>query len=170
MIRFAVQGIGKEPTKEYPENAGYDLFYAGSQSIILSPGERALLETDLFLDPSNPRTKSFDGSNIVGMIKPRSGLANKQGLDILGGVIDENYRDSLKIIVINLNFSNLFERLARNLPILDQLQENQIIINPGMKIAQIVFWEVLADQMIEDRSLIGEQTNRGTKGFGSSGV
>lgn len=170
MISFAIQGSGQEPTKEYRENAGYDLFYSGDQSIILNPGERALLETDLFLDPSSPTSKRFNNTNIVGMIKPRSGLANKQGLDILGGVIDENYRNSLKIIVINLNFTNLFERLARNLPTLDQLRENQIIINPGMKIAQILFWEVLADKMYKDQSIIGEQTNRGTKGFGSSGV
>lgn len=170
MIRFAVQGLGQEPTKEYPENAGYDLFYSGAQTVLLNVGERALLETDLFLDPSNPATKRFDGTNIVGVIKPRSGLANKQGLDILGGVIDENYRNSLKIIVINLNFTGLFERIARKLPILGQLAENQIIINPGMKIAQILFLEVLADPMQKDQSIIGQETNRGTKGFGSSGV
>ena len=78
------------PTRGTPNSAGYDLYSA--LDTIVPPGERTLIPTDLqmALPPGH-----------YGQIAPRSGLALKHGIDIGGGVIDQDYRGNVGVILIN---------------------------------------------------------------------
>ena len=80
----------------------------------------------------------------AGFVQPRSGLAIKQGL------IDAHYRGELKVILINLD------------------PPNDIQINKGDRIAQLVIQEVPTVNLVEVEEL--DKTDRGAGGFGSSGV
>ena len=88
----------------------------------------------------------------AGFVQPRSGLAIKQGLSIVNtpGLIDAHYRGELKVILINLDPSN------------------NIQINKGDRIAQLVIQEVPTVNLIEVEEL--DETDRGNGGFGSTGV
>ena len=84
-------------------------------------------------------------------IRPRSGLAIKHGISLLNtpGTIDEGYRGELGIIMINLGHSHF-------------------LIEPGMRIAQMVIAPVLKVEVAEVEEL--SETTRGEGGFGSTGV
>lgn len=109
---------------------------------ILEPGERALIPTGIAV--SIPE-------GYAGFVQPRSGLALKHGLSIVNtpGLIDPHYRGEIGVILINLDKNNSFE------------------IKRGMKIAQLVFQRVAEPlwEEVEDLDI----TERGEKGFGSSG-
>jgi dUTP pyrophosphatase len=109
--------------------------------IQLNPLQRALVPTGLFLEIPN----GYDAQ-----VRPRSGLAIKQGITCLNtpGTIDADYRGELKVILINLS---------------DQEQS----ITNGDRIAQLVF------QQVEKVSLevvdVLTDTERGNGGFGHTG-
>jgi dUTP pyrophosphatase len=107
----------------------------------LAPLERVLIPTGLHIAMPN---------HLEAQIRPRSGLAIKQGLTCLNtpGTIDADYRGELKVILINLS------------------NENQVI-QDGDRIAQIVFQQVekMEWQLVENL----ETTQRGEGGFGHTG-
>jgi len=109
--------------------------------IILRPMERALVPTGLFVELS-------DGYEI--QVRPRSGLALKQGITCLNspGTVDADYRGELKVVLINLS------------------NEDQII-HSGDRIAQLVVAEVAKAKwnLVEQIN----ETQRGVGGFGSTG-
>lgn len=129
------------PSKAYKGDAGYDL--SSVEEIRLKPFQRALIPTGL----SIAIPEGFGG-----FIVPRSGLAIKQGLSLVNapGLIDSNYRGEIKVIAINLD------------------PENEIIIRPGDRIAQLVVMNVESISFIQNVSL--DVSERGEGGFGSSGV
>lgn len=126
----------KIPTVGTPGSAGYDLYTI--ESYTLKPLERKLFKTGL----------SFGiPENLYGRIAPRSGLAVKKGIDVMAGVIDSDYLGEICVALINLG-------------------NEDVIINEGDKIAQIIFeryYKVSFDQV---DSLT--QTLRGNGGFGST--
>lgn len=125
------------PTRSSPGAAGLDL-YAAEQKVI-QPGSRELVETDISV--SIP-------VDHVGLIWPRSGLAVKNGMDILAGVIDCDYRGAIAVAMINHGFQHF-------------------IVEQGDRIAQLVIQPYKPVDLVEaDR--LGE-THRGVRGFGSSG-
>lgn len=136
-----LDGSVELPSYAYEGDAGLDL--RASCSITLKPFERALIPTGLAI--AIP-----DG--YAGFVQPRSGLAIKQGLSIVNtpGLIDAHYRGELKIIAINLD------------------PENDIVIQKGDRIAQLVIQAVPAVTLVEVEEL--QDTDRGAGGFGSSGV
>lgn len=83
-----------------------------------------------------------------GLIGDRSGKALSHGLHVLGGRVDSAYRGNIKVILVNLSNS-------------------PVIINVHDKIAQMTIEKVLIESLEVVDSL--EQTDRGEKGFGSSG-
>ena len=83
-----------------------------------------------------------------GLIKDRSGLATK-GLHVLAGVIDSNYRGEVKVVLINLS-------------------KEKIKIEKNSRIAQLIIIPYLKVNIQEVEEL--SQTERGEKGFGSSGL
>jgi dUTP pyrophosphatase len=85
-----------------------------------------------------------------GIIKPRSGLAFKYAIDVLAGVIDSDYRGEVKVILINHGKEyQHFKRYDR--------------------IAQIMFEQVPKVTLMPVRNLEND-TDRGTGGFGSTGI
>lgn len=127
------------PTKGHTFDAGWDL--RAVETVVLVQGTRTLVKTGIALDIPQGH---------VGMIWPRSGLANEWGLDILGGVIDSGYHGEVGVLVINHG-------------------EYVKQIKAGDKIAQLVLQEHLLCQMVEVAEFAGE-SSRGDAGFGSTGA
>ena len=122
--------------------AGADVCALLDSPVIIKTGSFAMIPTGLFFEiPSGYEIQ----------VRPRSGLAAKNGVTVLNtpGPIDSDYRGELKVILINLGSSDF-------------------TINSGDRIAQIIVSPVtVADFTITD-SL--SDTQRGEKGFGSTGV
>jgi dUTP pyrophosphatase len=110
------------------------------QSVTIYPGQSALL-------PSGLSVAIPEGMG--GFIWPRSGLAINNSLDTLAGLIDATYRGELKISLINHG-------------------ERPVEFKVGDRIAQLVIQPVELLEPIEVREL--DETERGAKGFGSSGI
>jgi dUTP pyrophosphatase len=118
------------------KSAGCDL--SSLESHVLKPGERKLFKTGLSI--AIP-------SGLYGRVAPRSGLAFKSGIDVMAGVIDEDYRGELGVILINLG------------------QEDKSIA-VGDKIAQLIFENYTrCDFSVVDTL---DETDRGTGGYGST--
>ena len=122
-------------------SSGLDLRAFVTAPVKLAPLERALIPTGLHIAlPYNWEAQ----------VRPRSGLAIKQGLTCLNtpGTIDADYRGEIKVILINLS---------------NEIQ----VIHDGDRIAQIVFQQVekMEWQLVENL----ETTQRGDGGFGHTG-
>jgi dUTP pyrophosphatase len=129
------------PSYAYEGDAGLDL--RSSEDVVLEPFERRLISTGLAI--AIP-----DG--FAGFVQPRSGLALKTGLSMANtpGLIDAHYRGELKVCAINLDPSE------------------PISIRRGDRIAQLVIQRVPVASLLEVDEL--DETDRGSGGFGSSGV
>lgn len=121
--------------------AGYDLQAAIDDSITISPGEHKIVPTGLSVSMPN---------FLELQIRPRSGLAAKNGITVLNspGTIDSDYGGEIKVILINHG-------------------KTSFTINRGDRIAQGVFNIVALPVLNEVDSL--EETTRGSGGFGSTG-
>lgn len=122
-------------------SAGMDLKAFLSEPVELKPLQRVLIPTGLFIE----LPQGYEAQ-----IRPRSGMAIKQGITCLNspGTIDSDYRGEIKIILINLS------------------SENQII-HTGDRIAQMVVQKVETISWEEGEDL--SQTSRSEGGFGSTG-
>ena len=124
------------------DSAGADLMAAIDKTILLEPGDRVLVPTGIALEIP---------SGFEAQVRPRSGLAIKHGITGLNspGTIDSDYRGEIRVILINHGAEPF--RIER-----------------GMRIAQLVVAPVVRAVWHELEVL--EQTERGTKGFGSTGA
>ena len=140
-IRVTRQTANGLPVYETADSAGMDLRAHLAQSITISPGGRALIPTGLCFEIP---------SGFEGQVRPRSGLALKRGLTVLNapGTIDADYRGDVGVILINHS---------------DEDQR----IEPGDRIAQIVFAAVVRALLTEVEDLTATERNAG--GFGSTG-
>ena len=122
-------------------SAGLDLKASVETELILQPMERLLVPTGLFIELPN----GFEAQ-----VRPRSGLAVKQGITCLNtpGTIDSDYRGEIKILLINLS------------------GESQSI-QPGDRIAQLVVQKY--EQVEWEQVEILSATERNDGGFGSTG-
>jgi dUTP pyrophosphatase len=124
------------------QSAGLDLRANISESVTIKPLERKLVSTGLFIELP-------DGYEA--QVRPRSGLAVKHGISLVNtpGTIDSDYRGEIKVILINLS-------------------NDEFILNPGERIAQMVIckFERIDWQSVADLSL----SERGDGGFGSTGT
>ncbi len=130
------------PTYATDGAAGIDLRVCIDEPMQIAGGETVLLPTGISIYIAD--------SNMAAVILPRSGLGHKHGI-VLGnlvGLIDSDYQGELKISCWNRN-------------------QEHFTINPGERIAQLVFLPVVKAQF----SLVEAftETNRGEGGFGSSG-
>ena len=130
------------PAYATPLSAGVDLRAALEEPVVLPPLGRALIPTGLFL--AIP-------AGYEGQVRPRSGLAAKHGVTVLNtpGTVDADYRGEVKVILVNLS-------------------DTPITIEPGERIAQMVFARCEQAQLEEVESL--DETQRGAGGFGSTGL
>ena len=131
-----------------PGAAGLDLRACINQPILLERGGLSvLIPTGIAIHIKDP--------NYAGFILPRSGMGHKQGL-VLGngtGLIDSDYQGEL--------FVSAWARPQGDLP--------AVLINPGERIAQLVFQPVVHAQFNWVTSF-EDETERGEDGFGSTGI
>ncbi|WP_418649284.1 dUTP diphosphatase [Tenacibaculum aestuariivivum] len=134
----------KHQTPAYETNgaAGMDLRANITEAITLKPLERAIIKTGLFI----ALPVGFEAQ-----VRPRSGLAAKNGVTVLNapGTIDADYRGEIGVILVNLSNDNF-------------------VINDGERIAQLVIAKHERINWQEVNKL--NDTERGTGGFGSTGV
>ena len=140
-VKVINKGDQPLPTYETEHSAGLDLRAALSEAVVLAPGERSLIPTGLFLEIP---------PGYEAQVRPRSGLALKRGLTLLNapGTIDADYRGEVGVIMINLS-----------------AEEQRI--DPGERIAQLIFAPVTRGEWLEVEALA--ETERGSGGFGSTG-
>ena len=131
------------PLPEYATigSSGMDIRAFLSEPVILMPLQRALVPTGLYLELPE---------NMEAQVRPRSGLAIKQGITCLNspGTVDADYRGEIKVILINLS---------------DQPQT----IQSGDRIAQMVVQTV--EKIVWDQVENLNETSRGQGGFGHTG-
>ena len=142
-MKLLVEKINQKaiiPFQAHEGDAGMDLFSV--EEVVLKPMERKLIHTGIKIQlPKNSEAQ----------IRPRSGLALKNGITVLNtlGTIDEGYRGEIGIILINLG-------------------AEEFKVEEGMKIAQMVIKPTLTLDVEEVVKLT--ETTRGEGGFGSTGV
>ena len=131
------------PEYAYPTDSGFDLY--STEEVKLSPFGRALVPTGLKL--------SFDIGYEI-QVRPKSGLALKQGITVLNtpGTVDSGYNGEIMVIVFNTN-------------------QTEFTIPKGMKIAQAVLCPVINGKYV-NLQLVDkiENKDRGVNGFGSTGI
>lgn len=154
------------PTRNHSTDAGFDIYAA--ETIILEPQRKALIATDIAVNIPK---------GYVGLLTSRSGVSSKTHLVIETGKIDAGFHGNMKI-----NIKNDFPYLSRNLIqdyMLDVFGKEQPIresnvlvgtyeIQKGDKIAQLVIVPIWTPELQEVEEFDVE-SDRGEKGFGSSG-
>jgi len=123
-------------------SAGMDLRANIDESICLKPLERTIVKTGIFMGIP---------VGYEAQIRPRSGLAFKKGITVLNspGTIDADYRGEVGVILVNLS-------------------SEEFIIQDGERVAQMVIAK--HEQANWEEVEILEETDRGTGGFGSTGI
>jgi dUTP pyrophosphatase len=127
------------PERAYAGDAGLDL--AACERHELGPGERAIVPTGLAV--AIPE-------GYAGFVQPRSGLASRHGITIVNtpGLVDSGYRGELRVVLLNTDPREPF------------------VVEPGMRIAQLVVLPVPEVELVEVEEL--PESERGVRGFGSS--
>jgi len=142
VIEVAIQRLREDavvPARAYSGDAGLDL--AACDRVQLGPGERAVVPTGLAV--AIP-----DG--YAGFVQPRSGLASRHGISVVNapGLIDSGYRGEIRVVLLNTDSRETF------------------VVEPGMRIAQLVVLPVPDLELVETEEL--PESERGVRGFGSS--
>jgi len=148
--KIRVKAVGPNavvPTRSNLSDAGWDLY--ASEDVTIRGGDRKLVKTGIAMQIPD---------EWVGLIWPRSGMSVKQGTDVLAGVIDSGYRGEIQVCLYNTN---------HKLPLFTE-EDGTIEIKAGDRIAQILFQRVPDVELVEVEDLT--QSDRGDKGFGSSGA
>ena len=142
-MKVRIINKSKHPLPAYATgaSAGMDLRANLDSPIVLKSLERTLAPTGLFIELP---------VGYEAQIRPRSGLAAKNGLTVLNspGTIDADYRGEVKVILVNLS-------------------KDDFTINDGERIAQMIIAKHEQAEWIEVEELL--ETERGTGGFGSTG-
>ena len=131
------------PTPEYKTegSAGMDLCANTTFETTIAPLQRVLVPTGIYIE----LPKGYEAQ-----VRPRSGLAAKNGVTVLNtpGTIDSDYRGEIKVILVNLS-------------------NEDFVLKPGERIAQMV---VAKHERVEwEEVKVLEATERGEGGFGSTG-
>jgi dUTP pyrophosphatase len=133
----------KVPSYAYPSDSGFDLH--ATEEVIIGPFGRALIPTGLKV--------SFEEGYEI-QVRPKSGLAIKQGLTVLNtpGTVDQGYTGEIQVIVFNTN-------------------NTTVTIPKGMKVGQGVLCPVVQGKYVSIEQ-VGqvEDKDRGNNGFGSTGI
>jgi dUTP pyrophosphatase len=127
------------PAQAYAGDAGLDLAACGRHEV--GPGSRAVIPTGLAVEIPE---------GYGGFVLPRSGLAARNGITLLNapGLIDSGYRGEVQVVFHNTD------------------SEETFVVEPGMRIAQLVLLPVPEVALVEEEELAGSE--RGERGFGSS--
>ncbi len=126
------------PQKQYKTDAGFDLF--ANEKVVIKPYSKK----QIFLDFSMRLP-----ANRFGHILSRSSLA-MNGINVLGGIIDEGYIGNVSVILHNTTKDNFY-------------------IEKGNRIAQLIIQKYYANVDVIETENLGAPTERGDNGFGSTG-
>lgn len=142
MIDVAVRRLRDDailPVQAYPGDAGLDL--VACEEVALAPGHRAVVPTGIAVEIP-------DG--YAGFVQPRSGLAARHGIGVVNspGLIDSGYRGEIRVVLLNTD------------------PREHFVVEPGMRIAQLVVAPVASVRLVEVAELTVSE--RGARGFGSS--
>lgn len=137
-------------SKNHEDDAGWDII--SHDQVVIPPQTTVMIpgglpeDDDKYLETNIP-------SGIVGLVCPRSGLAAKHNISVLNapGIIDSGYDGVIHVILRNFD------------------TEKEFIVEPGMRIAQLLFVELSARPVVGDHIVVGKEI-RGTGGFGSTGI
>ena len=145
MTEILIKRLSKNvilPKYETEGSSGLDLAANTDKQIKILPGKSEIISTGLAV--AIPK-------NFEIQIRPRSGLAAKSQISVLNtpGTIDADYRGELKVILINLS-------------------DKVFVVEKGLRIAQMVLCPVVKATLKEVTEL--ENTERGSGGFGSTGI
>ena len=131
----------KLPTKGTPLSAGYDLY--ASEDVKIPPFSKKMVSTGLAMTVPE---------GTYGRVAPRSGLAHKNSIDVLAGIIDRDYTGEVKVILMNL--SNDTQEFPKH-----------------TRIAQLVLEKIENAEVKEVVDLTTTiKSDRGAGGFGSTGM
>ncbi|XP_057636959.1 deoxyuridine 5'-triphosphate nucleotidohydrolase, mitochondrial [Chionomys nivalis] len=125
------------PTRGSARAAGYDLYSAYDYTV--APMEKAVVKTDIQIAVP---------SGCYGRVAPRSGLAVKHFIDVGAGVIDEDYRGNVGVVLFNFG-------------------KEKFEVKKGDRIAQLICERIFYPDLEEVETL--DNTERGSGGFGSTG-
>lgn len=142
-IKKLEHGEGLElPFYATESSAGMDLQAAIKEDLTIAPGERKLVPTGFCMGLP---------AGFEAQVRPRSGLALKNGITVLNtpGTIDADYRGEICVILVNLG-------------------QEKFVINRGMRIAQMIIAPVTQANLHVVSDL--DETARGQGGFGSTGT
>jgi len=131
------------PKYAYPSDSGFDLH--ATEEVIIGPFGRALVPTGI--------KASFDEGYEI-QVRPKSGLAIKQGLTVLNtpGTVDQGYTGEIQVIVFNTN-------------------NTTVTIPKGMKVGQAVLCPVVQGKFVSFEKVEQvENKDRGDNGFGSTNI
>lgn len=140
-VKMVLERGFHEPVYASEQAAGMDVRAYISEPVTIKPMERKLIPTGI-------KMAIPDGYEV--QVRPRSGLALKYGITVLNtpGTIDADYRGDIGVILINLS-------------------NEDYIVNPSERIAQLVLNEVPQMKLIKVDTL--DETERGAGGFGHTG-
>ncbi len=140
MVKIKIKKLRDDaiiPKYAHDGDAGMDLYSCVDRS--LEQGQRMVISTGIGLDFPN---------GYVALIMGRSGLAIKNGIAVLGGVVDCTYRGDVGVVLLNNGYDD-------------------VVIKKGDRIAQLLIQPVVNAEIQEVESL--SESIRGNNGFGSSG-
>lgn len=128
------------PSRGSAGAAGYDL--SSVVDCVIGPGSYEIIDTGIAIQIP---------SDCYARVAPRSGLAAKHLIDVLAGVVDSDYRNQIKVILINHSASPF--KVAK-----------------GDRIAQLIFERIYTPELETVSYDVLTSTERGLNGFGSTGV
>jgi len=142
MIEVAIRRLRPDavlPQQAYEGDAGLDL--SACEGTVLAPGTRAVISTGIAVEIP-------DG--YAGFVLPRSGLAARHGIGVVNspGLVDSGYRGEIRVVLLNSD------------------REAEFVVEPGMRVAQLVVAPVASLRLVEVDELAASE--RGARGFGSS--
>lgn len=139
LLKFAkLSEHATSPTRGSTKAAGYDLYSAYDYTIPAM--DKAIVKTDIQI--ALP-------SGYYGRVAPRSGLAAKYFIDVGAGVVDEDYRGNVGVVLFNFS-KDSFE------------------VKKGDRVAQLICEKICYPELQERETL--DETERGAGGFGSTGT
>uniref|UniRef100_A0AAQ4P919 Deoxyuridine 5'-triphosphate nucleotidohydrolase n=2 Tax=Gasterosteus aculeatus aculeatus TaxID=481459 RepID=A0AAQ4P919_GASAC len=138
VLRFAkLSEHATAPTRGSTKAAGYDLYSAYDYTI--GPMDKAIVKTDIQIAVPH---------GCYGRVAPRSGLAAKHFIDVGAGVVDEDYRGNVGVVLFNFS-------------------KDSFDVKKGDRVAQLVCERICYPDLVEQTTL--DETKRGAGGFGSTG-
>lgn len=140
-LELKIKKLNKEinvPSYAHDYDAALDL--PSSVNIILKPGQKEIIKTGLSMAIPN---------GYAGLVWDRSGLAAKNSLHVMAGVIDSGYRGEIGVVIINLG-------------------KEDFKVEKNMRIAQMLIQPIAVPTITEVEEL--DETTRNNNGFGSTGL